>query len=142
MHRRKTLAAAFSLAIFSAVAARSTAQDPAAEGRSTKEIMTALYKGPDSAVASLKNEMKQKPLKWKDVQEKTKEMLEMAEELNKNDPPRGDKAAFHKLTAAHLKSMKALDEAAKKKKTPTVKSTLTQLSNSCMGCHRTFRGPG
>src|SRR5437660_12755666 len=51
-------------------------------------------------------------VKWEDVQTKTKQYAAMADFLGKNDPPKGAKASWDKLTKMYADDAKALNAAA------------------------------
>lgn len=72
---------------------------------------------------------------WDAVQEKTKELAELADALGKNTPPRGSKESWTKLSKEWAKGAKELDEAAKKKDTATVTSVQATLQRKCGSCH-------
>jgi cytochrome c556 len=77
---------------------------------------------------------------WDDVQKKTKEIAEQIEFLSKNEPPKGSKESWEKLTKAYAEAVRKLDEAAKKKDKAGVTATQTTIGGSCRSCHTAHRG--
>jgi cytochrome c556 len=76
---------------------------------------------------------------WDAVQAKTKEYTTLADALGKNDPPKGTKASWDKLTKMYAEDAKALNDAAEKKDKATVTSLHKKLSGECMACHKAHR---
>src|SRR4051794_38633513 len=80
----------------------------------TKDIMTKAHKGPNSELFNIARELKEDEPKWDDIKKETADLVEMAKALAKNDPPKGDKESWQKLSKQYLDKATALDAAAKK----------------------------
>jgi cytochrome c556 len=105
-----------------------------------KEVMTKLYKGPNANMAKLKNELNANPPAWKQVKDRTKDFVTLAEGLAKNEPRKGDKDSFKKLADTHLANAKSLNDAAKKEDQKATQEVLKKIGGSCMACHQAHRG--
>ena len=81
---------------------------------------------------------------WDTIQSKSKEYSELASQLGKHDPVRGDKDSWSKLTLAFAESAAGLDKSAQAKDKQKTQESLDSLGSSCMACHRQHRvmGPG
>lgn len=73
--------------------------------------------------------------KWEDAQKAAKEQSILAVALEKNDPPKGDKKSWEKLTKAYTESSKKIEEGAKKEDAKAVTDNLGMIFKSCKGCH-------
>ena len=78
---------------------------------------------------------KGKEVDWEAAGKKTKTWLEAAEDLSKNDPPKGTKESWKEQTAKYVTNVKAVDEAVEKKNIESVTRGLATFNASCMGCH-------
>jgi Cytochrome C' len=105
-----------------------------------KEVMDKLHKGGTAPLAKLKTALKAESPDWKEVQDLTKEFVTFGALLEKNDPPRGEKADFEKLAKAYHKNAKALDEAAKAEDKAKAKAALGKITASCKACHTAHKG--
>jgi mono/diheme cytochrome c family protein len=76
----------------------------------------------------------------------TKEYARLAIAMGKNEPPKGTKDSWTKLSTAFANSATALDKAAQAKNKDAALEALGQLQGSCMECHMAHRqmgrGPG
>ena len=107
--------------------------------------MVKVGQGPKSLQSSLVDDLKQDQPAWDTIQGKAKEYAALASELGKNEPTKGDKGNWSKLTLAFAESAAGLDKGAHAKDKAQTKEALDSLGNSCMACHRehrTMRGPG
>lgn len=59
--------------------------------------------------------------------------------MGKNDPPKGHKALWEKLTSAYEEWADDLDQAAQAKDKDTALEAHGKLAGSCMECHREHR---
>ena len=109
-----------------------------------KKIMTRLTKGPRSLTPVIGQELHAEQPAWETIQGQTKEFVRLAEALGKNDPPKGGKESWAKLTAEYAESAEALDRAAQAKDRDAALAAHGKLERSCMPCHREHRafGPG
>jgi cytochrome c556 len=101
-----------------------------------KEIMDKVNKGKDC----LKNEIDAdiKGAKWDDLSTKAKELVPLAKALGKNDPPKGSKESWKKLTDSYAKAAEDLDAAATKKDA-TAAATAFKGLTACGACHMAHR---
>ena len=72
------------------------------------KIMESLHKGRTSPLAKLKTALKSQSPDWSTIQKQAKTYVKYAVDLPKNDPPKGDAAAFKKLATAFATNAKAL----------------------------------
>jgi hypothetical protein len=112
------------------------AKDP-----TVKEIMTRLHKGANAPLFRLKKELQAGQPNWGDIQNTTKEFATLGVALEKDDPPRGGKESWARLTREYAGSARTLDEAAQRKDKPAALAAQTRLAGSCMACHKAHR-PG
>jgi hypothetical protein len=104
-----------------------------------KDIMTKLNKGPQSLTPLIGAALKAESPAWETVQGQTQEVVRLATAVGQNDPPKGDKDSWQKMTAAYVESATALDKAAQAKDRDAAVAAHDKLSRSCMGCHREHR---
>jgi cytochrome c556 len=102
---------------------------------SIKEIMGKLHKGPNAPLAKLKTALKASTPHWKEVQQLSKDFVNLGAGLARNEPPRGDKSAFVQLADTYYQSAKALDAAAKAEDTARARAALNRIGASCKACH-------
>ena len=105
-----------------------------------KEVMDKLHKGVTAPLAKLKTALKAASPDWTTVQDLTKEFVKFGALLEKNDPPRGEKADFEKLAKAYYKNAKALDDAAKAESKQKAQAALKKITDSCKTCHAAHKG--
>ena len=114
----------------------SAADDP----KTVKEIMAAAHKGGDAILPQLKTALgKKKDTDWEKVQTKIKDLALLAGDLEKNEPKKGKKESWMKLTKAYSENVGKLSMAAEKKDTTAALAALAPLTGSCMGCHSQHR---
>ena len=75
--------------------------------------------------------------KWDDAQKQAKIMADLGGKLGKNDPPKGDKDDWEKLTKKFAKEAKAVADAAEKKDKDAATTAIKAFQNkkNCDGCH-------
>jgi cytochrome c556 len=100
-----------------------------------EKIMDTLHKGKKSALSTLKTALKSQSPVWATVQKETKAYNKLAADLPKNDPPKGDSAAFKKLARAFAANAKTLNEAAEKEDLAATNAALRKIGGSCKSCH-------
>jgi cytochrome c556 len=106
-----------------------------------KKVMDTLHKGKNSPLVAVKAALKGDSPDWSKLKEKTKLFAEFGAALQKNDPPRGEKADFEKRAKAYAKNAEALDEAVGKEDLKAARSAINKISASCKGCHEAHKGP-
>jgi hypothetical protein len=108
---------------------------------SVKEVMKKInYR--DSALCPVLGKMlKADAPDWDEIQKGSKQYLLNVEALTKNDPPRGDRASWTKLTNDYVADARALDAAAQKKDKPAALAAHAKVANPayCNGCHKAHR---
>jgi hypothetical protein len=109
-----------------------------------KQIMVRLTKGPNSLTPVIGNELKSATPPWDSIQGQTKEYAQLAADMGKYDPPKGDKDSWAKLSAAYAGLATDLDRAAQARDKDAALAAHGQITNSCNSCHRQHRvmGPG
>jgi cytochrome c556 len=105
-----------------------------------KEIMGKVNKGPSCLQATLGKQLNAGSPAWDDIQRETKDYAKLAAALGQNDPPKGDRNSWTKLTKSYAETARSLDDAAQKKDLEGAKTAHGTLKNSCMACHRAHRG--
>jgi cytochrome c556 len=105
-----------------------------------KKIMSTLHKGKKAAGSVLKAELSAEKPDWAVIKKSAKLFGTYGPSLAKNDPPKGDKAAFEKLATAYGKSSEELAKAAEKEDLPEVKAAFGKIGSSCGACHKAHRG--
>ncbi len=122
--------------------------DPPAEttgGTPTiKQIMSKLTKGPNSLTPVIGKELEADAPDWNTIQPQTDEYARLAAALAQNKPRKGSPESWATLSAAFGESAKALDKAAQAKNRDAALEAHSEITGSCMGCHRQHRtmGPG
>lgn len=111
----------------------------AAKMRTVKEIMGKLNKGPKALTPSLKRSLQKDQPDWQDIQDKSKEYANLAVELTKTTPPRGDKASWDKLTKDYAALAQSLETASAKKDKTAALSAHGKLTKACSACHKAHR---
>ncbi len=104
-----------------------------------EEIMQKVNKGKDALHAVVGKDLQAASVDWSKVQKETKEYVALAEFLGKNDPPKGDKASWAKLTKAYAENAKALNEAAQKQDKSGALAVHKKIQGSCRACHTAHR---
>ncbi len=100
-----------------------------------EKIMDTLHKGKKSTLAALKTALKSQSPDWAMVQKESKTYGKFAADLPKNDPPKGDPAAFKKLARAFAANAKALNDAAQKEDLAAANAAIRKIGGSCKTCH-------
>jgi cytochrome c556 len=107
---------------------------------SIKEVMAKLHKGAKSPLATVKGQLKSSSPDWDAIQKASKDFAVLGASLAKNDPPRGDGAAWKKLADRYFADAKALDDAAQDKDKSSADAAFRKLSASCKNCHQAHKG--
>ncbi len=107
---------------------------------SIKEIMGKAHKGTTSLLMVLGKQLGTAQPDWAEVQKETKELVGLGEGLGKNEPPKGEKDSWSKLTQAYVTNAKALDAAAQKQDQKAAQVSRAKLAGSCKACHAAHRG--
>jgi len=125
------------------LAAAAVVVSPAgAQGEKTpsiKEIMTKANK-PNGLYFNLSKDLKDDELMWDEIQKEAKDLARLAAALAKNEPVKGPKDSWAKLTKDYSDNARALDEAAQKKDLRAVQTAHGKLGGmTCMNCHKAHR---
>lgn len=102
---------------------------------SVEEIMTKCHKAKVGLRDQIKVAAEAASPNWADIAKKSKEFVECAGQLDKNDPPKGEKDSWIKLCKAYNADVKALDAAVAKKDAKAVLEANKKLGAGCKGCH-------
>jgi hypothetical protein len=105
-----------------------------------KEIMTKAHKGGNSLIQKLGKELKADDPEWETIQKQTKELVKLGTSLGKNDPPKGEKESWEKLTKEYLENAQSLEKSAKDKNKEKATEVQKTLTKSCMACHKAHKG--
>jgi hypothetical protein len=136
MKKRSFLAGGVLLAVV-VVLTPAGAQDNKAP--TIKQVMKKLNSGPNSMTATIGKELQDDPPIWDDIKKETQEYVKMADALGKNDPPKGEKDSWSKLSKDYAENAKALDEATQKKDKKAALAAHKKITTSCMACHTEHR---
>lgn len=108
-----------------------------------RQIMGRLTKGPSSLTPVIGKELEAEAPDWSTIQPQTEEYARLAAAMEKNTPRKGNPESWATLSAAFRESATALDKAAKAKDRDAALEAHSQITGSCMECHRQHRGgPG
>jgi cytochrome c556 len=129
-------ATVMSLIVIAGVASRGANDDAPA---TIEKIMETLHKGKKATFAVLKTALKSQSPDWATVQKEARTYSKYAADLPKNDPPKGDSAAFKKLAKAFAANAKAVADAADKEDRTAAKAALDKNGVSCKTCHSAHR---
>src|SRR5262245_51605084 len=104
-----------------------------------KQVMKKLNSGPNSMTTIIGKELRDDAPMWDDIKKETQEYAKFVDALGKNDPPRGEKDSWAKLSKEYVESAKALDDAAQKKDKKAALAAHTSITNACKTCHMEHR---
>ena len=107
---------------------------------SIKTIMTKAHKGGNSILATLGKDLKSADPDWKDDEKKTKELVKLGTALGKNEPPKGSKPSWEKLTKSYVDTAKELEAAVTAKEKNKAVAAHTKLTKMCAACHKAHKG--
>jgi hypothetical protein len=107
-----------------------------------KQIMTRLTKGPNSLTPVLGKALEAEAPDWSTIQPQTDEYARLAAAMAKNTPRKGSPESWATLSAAFSASADALNKAAKAKNRDGALDAHSEITGSCMECHRQHRGMG
>jgi hypothetical protein len=108
-----------------------------------RQIMGKLTKGPNSLTPVIGKELEADAPDWNTIQPQTDEYARLAAALAQNTPRKWSPESWAKLSAAFSESAGALNKAAKAKNRDAALEAHSQITGSCMECHRQHRmGPG
>lgn len=136
MIRRAGLAAALIVAPSLLVTLTNADETPP----SVKEIMTKLHKGANSLLVDTRTHLQKGQPDWDALEKKTKDIVILGAALARNDPPRGDRESWQRLSRQYYDHAKTLDEAVQAKDRPAALNATKQLGESCKACHNAHKG--
>ena len=116
------------------------AKEGSGESMSTRAIMGKIGKGPQALQGKLGKELKGDAPPWDALQAQTTEYVALASALAKNEPRRGSKESWTKLSTAFAESASALDQAVRSKNRDAAMAAHAALGNACMSCHQQHKG--
>lgn len=89
---------------------------------------------------ALSKDLQDNKINWDAATKKAKEMNELIDCLAKNDPPKGDKKSWEKLTKEYSANAKALSTACEKKDKSGATAAIGKMGRSCKACHDAHKG--
>jgi hypothetical protein len=104
-----------------------------------KDVMTKAHK-PKGLLPALRKALNSGEPDWATIQKQTKELATLARTLGKNDPPKGERESWEKLTKAYTNNAEALEAAAEKEDKVSARAAQAKLSGSCLTCHKAHKG--
>ncbi|HXG08371.1 MAG TPA: cytochrome c [Gemmataceae bacterium] len=104
-----------------------------------KEVMERLHKGANSPLTTIRADLQADLPDWPEVQKAAKDFVTLGAALGKNNPPKGDRQSWARLTAQYLENAKALDAAAQRRDQKAALVAHSRLNESCKGCHSAHR---
>jgi hypothetical protein len=111
-------------------------------GSKLDTMMERIGKGKKSLSASIKAGLEAEKPEWDKLQPLTEELARITGDLGKEDPPRGSKESWVKLTGTFDNSTKELDKAVHAKDLEKARAAQKTFSGSCSTCHRAHKGRG
>ena len=106
---------------------------------SIEEIMDKAHANKTGLRAKIADEVKKPAPDWATVQKQSKEFVTLAEALAKNDPPKGAKPNWVKLSKEYADAVKELDKSVVKKDGKAVTTANQKLNANCTACHEAHR---
>jgi cytochrome c556 len=103
---------------------------------SIKDIMTRAHKGGNSLLAAIGKEVKSKSPDWTAAEAHAKELVALGVSLGKNEPSKGAKESWQKLTSDYLDHAKKLEQAISSKDQKVAQAEHGKLGSSCAACHK------
>jgi hypothetical protein len=103
-----------------------------------KEIMGKVNK-PTGLYFNVAKELKENDPAWDDIKPDAKEIARLGALLGKNDPPKGEKDSWQKLTKAYADNTKALEAAVAKMDKEAAKAASDKIGKSCEVCHKAHK---
>ncbi len=118
-----------------AVPVAAFAFDEEKETPKIKDVMKKLHKGSTSRQNVLKKQAQANPPDWEAIGKTTKDFVILGAALAKNDPSKGDKESWKKLTTKYYDNAKSLDDAAEAKDLTKLQAAQKSMGASCKACH-------
>jgi cytochrome c556 len=84
-------------------------------------------------------ELKEKNPDWEDVHDDALDIAQLAKELGKTTPPKGDAASWKALTAAYADTATMLEKATLAKNLATSRAAIARMTDNCTACHKVHR---
>jgi cytochrome c556 len=106
----------------------------------TETIMKSLFGKTGKFKSALKKEIEAKPTDWEAIDKTTEDIAKYGKALGKNDPEKGSKDSWKKLSDKFAENTKALHEAADAKDMDKLKASQKAIGGSCKSCHDVHRG--
>ena len=106
---------------------------------SIKDIMTRAHKGGNSLLAAIGKEVKSKTTDFATAEAHAKELVALGVSLGKNEPSKGGKESWEKLTKDYLDHAKKLEQAISSKDQKVAQAEHGKLGSSCAACHKVHK---
>lgn len=129
MNRFYVIAGALTLGVLVAVASVEAQGKKAA---SVKAVMKACH-GKDGFRAKLQAALKEKS--WDKASKVAKDYAACWDNMNMNEPKKGEKESWEKLNNAYGKALATLQDACKDEDAAKANGALGYIAKSCKGCH-------
>jgi len=101
-----------------------------------KEIMQKAHKEKTGVLMILQDQLIEKTPDWPAIQKNTKELVKLAETLEKTKPPRGSAKGWNQRTAEYREGTNNLAKYVDAKNQDKAQGEIGFLASRCMGCHR------
>jgi cytochrome c556 len=138
MNRMYVLAGALALAVVVTASVQAEDDKDKKDGKvpSIKKIMQATH---SKTGFRAKYQQAVKGGDWEKAEKIAKDWLTCAENLAKNEPPKGEKQDWEKMAKNYTKAVKNIEEASGKKDAEQVKDSLGFIGKSCGTCHKAHK---
>jgi cytochrome c556 len=105
-----------------------------------KQAMGKLHKAGTGALPTVKKALAAPTPDWDGIQTTTKLISDLSAAITEQEPPKGDKEAYAKLSKAYAAEAKHLKEAADAKDAAQAKKSVGKLGATCKTCHSAHKG--
>jgi cytochrome c556 len=106
---------------------------------SIEDVMKEAHNGPKSILTQLNKQLRAGDPDWTAIEKNTNRLLVLATSLGKNEPPKGEKASWKKLTNQYLEGAAKLNQEVADHDKAAAIATRAKLGGSCTACHRLHR---
>jgi len=104
-----------------------------------KQIMQQANK-PTGIFFNLKKDLEDDDPMWAEMRAESRELVQLADALGKQTPPKGDKASWMKLSRAYAADATKLDQAIAKRDRKAGRAAIARMGGAtCTTCHKTHR---
>lgn len=104
-----------------------------------KEIMKKAHQGANSPLLKLDTALKSDTPDWAAVQSWSHELVGLGISLGQNNPSKGDKASWDRLTGAYLANARVIEASTLKKDARSALAAHGQMTRMCAACHKAHK---